>query len=226
MSEMTGRDINYYKELHNRNSDFGTSSIDYANEMELFIEWLKPTTVLDYGCGKGSLSGYLRKKYPNIEVYEYDPAIAGKDVLPKGVSKFDLIINTDVLEHIPEDELSGVLGTISGLSDNVIFGLNHALAEAVLSNGMNAHCTVKSTFWYYNLMSRYFNNLMLLEQTYPWQTLVITFPIDGEVWEKYREIVLKRKFVIDLAIIISPVYKYLRPVFRPLAKRFKEYFFK
>jgi 2-polyprenyl-3-methyl-5-hydroxy-6-metoxy-1,4-benzoquinol methylase len=62
--------------------------------------------VLDYGCGKGVLADQLNK-LKHISCEKYDPAIPDYDVRPKKV--FDCLINTDVLEHIPEDELDGTL---------------------------------------------------------------------------------------------------------------------
>ena len=48
--------INQYEILHKSKDDYGASSLRYLPEVKLFIEYLKPKTILDYGCGKGILS--------------------------------------------------------------------------------------------------------------------------------------------------------------------------
>src|SRR5687768_6509249 len=58
----------------------------------------KATSILDYGCGQGSLARVLRAQdLGPIRVDEYDPAIPGKDHL---LEFADLVNCTDVLEHI------------------------------------------------------------------------------------------------------------------------------
>lgn len=104
----------------------------------------------------GALIKALAESFPDIKFYGYDPAVEGMDILP--VKEVDLVINTDVLEHIPEDELEETIEKISSLSQNALFMLNHRLAGLILSNNENAHCTVKPPIWYYNLFCKFYKN--------------------------------------------------------------------
>jgi SAM-dependent methyltransferase len=146
--------LDEYKVLHKYSPTYGSSGCKYLPEVCLIIDYLKPKTVLDYGCGKANLIKELVFRYPDVEFYGYDPAIPGRDVLP--VQKADLVINTDVLEHISEKCLPSVVENIASISDAVFFALHHALAYTILPNGENAHCTVKPPQWYYELLGRYF----------------------------------------------------------------------
>lgn len=114
-----GKDIAEYTLLHKKHKDFGTSSTMYFETICLFIDYLRPSTILDYGCGKGMLIDALKKRYKDISIYGYDPAIEGINTLPKGIDHYDFIINTDVLEHVPEEEFDNLLNTIRNLSENV-----------------------------------------------------------------------------------------------------------
>ncbi len=218
---MEGKNIESYKEIHSKNASYGTTSVGYLEEMSYLIDFLKPQSILDYGCGKGKLVDALRDKYKDIEIYGYDPAIPGRDRLPDN-KRIDLVINTDVLEHIPEDEIEETILQIKAISDNVIFCLHHALADAILPDGSNAHCTVKSIFWYYDLFSKYFNNVTVLDGVEPWQNTVCTFPIGTDVWGSWHSVVMKKRQIRRVYLLIKPLYDPLRPVFLPFIKLFRK----
>ena len=176
--------IEQYKILHQQDSTYGITGGAYLEEVCLFIDFLKPKTVLDYGCGKGALIKELSQRYQNISFYGYDPAIPGRDVLP--VEKADFIINTDVLEHIPENELPAVIEQIARISQNVFFVLHHYPAEQILPNGENAHCTVKPPAYYHNLLGKYFPDIVALKSRGPLNSVVLTFKLLPEYIFKYN----------------------------------------
>lgn len=153
--------IKQYKELHAKSENYGTSSIAYLREVCLCIDYLKPKIVLDYGCGKGILFKALQKKYPGISFFGYDPSIPEYEIL--SVDKADLIINTDVLEHIPVEYLPNVVKHIASISNNCFFGLHHYAAGQILPNGENAHCTIKPASWYHMLFDKYFSDIVALK---------------------------------------------------------------
>lgn len=167
--------IQQYKIIHSQDSTYGITGGAFIDECCLFIDFLKPKTVLDYGCGKGALIKELSKRYPNIEFFGYDPAIESYSELP--IKKADFVINTDVLEHIPQENLSSIIAEIASISQNVFFVLHHYPAEQILPNGTNAHCTVKPKPWYYNLFDNYFNDIIELKSRNQFNTSVITFKL-------------------------------------------------
>lgn len=181
------RKIDLYKEVHRANPDYGSSSTKYLAEIRLVIDYVKPKVVLDYGCGKGALIAKLRALYPAITFYGYDPAIAERSVLP--VTKADLVINTDVLEHIPESALPDVVREISTISQVAFFALHHALAQAILPDGQNAHCTVRPPIWYYQLISASFPNAYQLAGRAEELSAMITFAPTSQFLRRYAAIV-------------------------------------
>lgn len=105
------------------------------------------TSILDYGCGQGSLARVLRSQdLGAITVREYDPAIHGKDQLPEFA---DLVNVTDVLEHIEPERLSVVLAHIRSLARKVVFAvISTKDSNKILADGRNAHVIIKPGPWW------------------------------------------------------------------------------
>jgi hypothetical protein len=106
----------------------------------------KATSILDYGCGQGTLMHAIRLVSPNTSCREYDPAIAGKDSRPEFA---DMVVCTDVLEHIEPDHLDAVLAHIRGLARKVVFFVVATRpANKILPNGDNAHLIIEEDVWW------------------------------------------------------------------------------
>lgn len=181
--------VEQYKLLNDKNKFYYESNLsifNMVNEISLFIDYLKPKNVLDYGCGNGVLLKLLKHKYTKINIDVYDPAIKEFSVIPQ--NHYDMIINTDVLEHIPKSDICDVLNHIKSLSNNVFFCLHHGKARTILPNGENAHITIKPKEWYHNLMKKYFDIIIPLKARNPINSIVITFNINKKIFNKYNKI--------------------------------------
>lgn len=111
-------------------------------------------SVLDYGAGKGHIQEYFHVgDLWGVSYVPYDPTVPGRDVLPEG--KFDAVIATDVLEHIPEEDLvEWVVDEVFGKANKIVFvKVPTYLADRVLPNGENCHCTIKPREWWEKLLS-------------------------------------------------------------------------
>lgn len=111
------------------------------------IGWLQGCrSVLDYGCGAGSLCEQLRLKSRFTTITEYDPAIPDKDTPP---SPADLVVCTDVLEHIEEDKIDAVLSHLTSRARLVLFVVISLVETAkVLSDGRQAHILLRPPAWW------------------------------------------------------------------------------
>lgn len=181
--------VEQYKLLNDKNKLYYESNLsifNMVNEISLFIDYLKPKNVLDYGRGNGVLLKLLRYKYPKINIDGYDPAIKEFSVIPN--NHYDMIINTDVLEHIPKSDIADVVNHIKSLSNNVFFCLHHGKAWTILPNGENAHITIEPKEWYHNLMRNYFDIIIPLNARNPINSIVITFNINKRIFNKYNKI--------------------------------------
>ncbi len=137
----------------------GTSLRPHVEAIGHLIRGTGARTLLDYGCGKARLYGAPAKAFGGApgatlqqhwgldEITLYDPAYPSHDALPTGT--FDGVICTDVLEHVPEDDVTWVLGEIFGYARKFVY-LNVACypAKKILPNGENAHCTIQPQEWW------------------------------------------------------------------------------
>lgn len=137
-------------ELHAKNPNYGAGGDKWADRAWLMSMGLKATSVLDYGCGKGGLVRALIGKAPDRDYFEYDPAVKGKDVDPEPA---DMVVCTDVLEHVEPDKLRSVLEHIAGLCKvGALFVVDTRPAKKTFPNGQNAHLIVKPPqFWFDNI---------------------------------------------------------------------------
>ncbi len=127
---------------------WGKSGDSWAPEVLAWAKELGAETVLDYGCGRGT----LKPAIPNLKVNEYDPGIPGKDKLPKPA---DMVVSTDVLEHIEPDRVDAVLKHQFDLAGRGAFMvISCRLARELLPDGRNAHLTVREPEWWIGQLAR------------------------------------------------------------------------
>jgi hypothetical protein len=179
--------IELSRKLHETNNSYGSANNVLLPEIVFFLKKLKPKHVIDYGCGKGLLLNILKNKFPKINFYGYDPAIPEYENLR--INKADFVINSDVLEHIPEKDIDDVLFHISSLSKNVFFNLHHGKAEKLLPNGENAHITIKPSEWYHEKMAKYFNTIIPLPARTSIQSVVVTFKLSNKDVKHYNMLI-------------------------------------
>lgn len=122
---------------------------DGAKHVDKALAWydeLQPATTLDYGCGEGAFGVAVRKQRPDLRVQEYDPGVKGKGGMPKPC---DLIVCTDVLEHVEPDRIDAVLDHIFRITGKgAFFVVATRPANAILPGGRNAHLIVKPAAWW------------------------------------------------------------------------------
>lgn len=116
--------------------------ISRVHEMKGLETELKKVAVLDYGCGQGS----LKKALDPHRVQEYDPGIPGKSALPKPC---DLVVNTDVLEHVEPKNLATVIDHIHRLTGYMAYiVIATRPANKILPSGRNAHLIIENAEWW------------------------------------------------------------------------------
>ncbi len=137
------------RRLHNSDLAYGTSGTSSAKFVVELANETRITDILDYGCGKGTLNDCM-----NVDIKEYDPCIEGKDTPPEPA---DLVVCTDVLEHIEPECLDDVLDDLKRLAKRaVLLVVATRPALKTLADGRNAHLIVEPPeFWLPKLMSRW-----------------------------------------------------------------------
>jgi hypothetical protein len=149
MSLITPEYLAQQQELH-RNPDYGTSSSVWAPKVLDLLSRESLSSVLDYGCGKGHLKNELGEI-----VAEYDPAIEGKDADPEPA---DLVVCSDVLEHIEPECLDQVLEHIRSRTKHWnLFVIATRPAIKTLPDGRNAHLIIQNADWWHKRLSAFFD---------------------------------------------------------------------
>jgi hypothetical protein len=122
-------------------------------------------SLLDYGAGKAKhyeetvfhLPGRqvkgLKALWSLDELRLYDPGYGPNATLPTG--QFDAVICTDVLEHIPQEDMDWIVGELFGFARRFVYaGIATYPAGKFLPNGENAHITLQPAAWWIALFER------------------------------------------------------------------------
>ena len=132
----------------------GYSLSKWILKIKEIIKINKCYSLVDFGCGKGFL--YKNKfkindqEYRNLldcweldDVYLYDPGVKEFSVYP--VRKFDGLICTDVIEHIPESDVLEFIDNLFKLSNKFIFVVIATIpATKFFDDGNNIHLCLKN----------------------------------------------------------------------------------
>ena len=139
----------------------------YVKDIKKYIKFTTSKTILDYGSGKAVFykkkdlkikSESDKKEYKNIkdfwnvnEIKFYDVGVKEYQVFPN--KNFDGIICTDVLEHIPIEDIPWVVNELFSFAKKFVYiKVACSFAGSVLPSGENAHITVAGPDWWYGLI--------------------------------------------------------------------------
>lgn len=138
------------RRLHETRDDYGRSSKMWADYVSKLVADEGYKSVLDYGCGKGELKARL----PELPIAEYDPAIPGKTHRPKPA---ELVICTDVMEHIEPDKLDFVIRDLKRVTERKLFCVVCVVPSSKsLDDGRNAHLIVETPKWWTDKLGEHF----------------------------------------------------------------------
>lgn len=137
------------EQLHKDREDYGVGGHKFARQVQDIARQIGASTILDYGCGKRTLEKAL-----GYSIINYDPALPGLDAVPDPA---DLVVCTDVLEHIETECLNDVLADLHRVtSDTILLTVATRSAKKVLADGTNAHKIIQDARWWLpKLMDRF-----------------------------------------------------------------------
>jgi ubiquinone/menaquinone biosynthesis C-methylase UbiE len=149
-----------YWKLNKKNKNTWNYGITIVDNL---IKNYKFKTVLDAGCGSGDVVRYLMSKGYDARGIELSTTVLkkySKDLLDKKIvfqgsltnmpfkdKTFDVIFSSEVLEHIPEEEIQNVIEEFYRVSKKYLF-LTISLRPS--SNFNKYHITLKERVWWEN----------------------------------------------------------------------------
>ena len=148
------------EKLHESSEEFGNKNNFLARELPISIAILHKLfnykSVLDYGCGKGLILDALHKKLLplGMNLQGYDPCVKKFAKPPRPA---DILLCTDVLEHVEPEKTESVLNHINTLTTGVCYLIIDLLPAAkTLADGRNAHINLQTTGWWLSTLSSKF----------------------------------------------------------------------
>ena len=170
--------IDAYKIIHQEEGKFkGISLTPLVPTLVNITKENNCKTLLDYGCGKAV--PYMKKKCKelgirrpiqelcNLDSFDlYDPAYPKYNKLYN--KKYDIVICTDVMEHIAEQDIDYVLTEILSHSKKTVF-LNISCQPALKHfkegkfKGQNVHVSVFDGHWWSDKIKNIWNNFQHLK---------------------------------------------------------------
>lgn len=142
------------RRLHSSKRGFGGSSYKWAEVVAGIINKTGAKSVLDYGCGQATLEPAVidvmgQTFAQKLDRWQnYDPAREEFSTLPEKPA--DLLICSDVLEHIEPEKIKAVLAHVRSLTAGHAFLVISLVpaSKKFLSDGRNAHVLLRSREWW------------------------------------------------------------------------------
>lgn len=142
--------IELNRQLHDANHNYGGHGDRYADVIKKLVKKRHIKSVLDYGCGKGALGAAL-----DFPIWEYDPCVPGKEAAPRPA---EMVVCTDVLEHIEPENLDAVLEDLRRVTKLVgFFAIHTGQSGKTLADGRNTHLIQQDKEAWRELLSKYFS---------------------------------------------------------------------
>ncbi len=127
--------------------EYGVIGQTYANLVLALCDRFCSRDILDYGCGKRTMEKAL-----GFHIQNYDPALPGFDSPP---APADIVVCTDVLEHIEPDCLDSVLDDMRRCTKKAFFSVVTVVpAVKLLPDGTNPHKICEPWEWWHERLSK------------------------------------------------------------------------
>lgn len=151
--------IDQCRQHHEQSKTFsGNGCLKHWRDIASLAAQINAKSALDYGCGKGNQYSKMLEIDGNapstfeavlgLVVDKFDPAVPQfKDC--DLTEQRDLVFCTDVMEHIPEEDIDFIASELNRLARKALFVTVATYpAKKHLPNGENAHVTVKPVEWW------------------------------------------------------------------------------
>lgn len=158
----------------------------------------RPASILDFGCAHGGLIQKLKNDFPDVTCIDgYDPGV--KQYENKPTKYYDLLISTDVIEHIEPQYLDQTLAYIDSLfAKDAWIIIACYPAKKFLPDGRNAHLIIENPDWWIAKI----RDVMILSKIESWEIKILNpdKPIRNK---KTKEILVPIGKQIELRLVLK-----------------------
>lgn len=163
---------------HEEGTGYGIRGYKHLQPALALAELYGGKSVLDYGCGQGTLAAHARR-VSDLPFFNYDPAVPQWAAMP---TPADIVVCTDVLEHVEPLCITNVVKHIAELTQKAAY-LQIACREAgrVLADGRNAHLLVRDGMFWFDLIREYMDIVKFTAK--PGHDVVIVAVPGGTAWK-------------------------------------------
>lgn len=149
-----------YREIAKLGGNFrGLSLVQHVREIRDVIARHRAKTILDWGSGAGDAyrpphEVHITWGVNRFKIRLYDPSFPKLCGPPPPNTRFDGVICSDVLEHIPEADVPAVLETLFGHAGTFLWAsVCCRKAKKKFADGTNMHLTVRPREWWLEQMA-------------------------------------------------------------------------
>lgn len=142
-----------YRAMAGTENFHGLSILQHADSIGKMVRVMRAKTLLDFGCGRGDAYRSPHRVWkhwglPFSGVTMYDPAFNRNNEMPKG--KYDVVVCSDVVEHIPETEVDAFIERLFGYARHAVWAsVCCRAAKKSFPDGTNLHVCVKAHSWWF-----------------------------------------------------------------------------
>lgn len=145
-----------YREMAAGGAQFrGLSLLQSTKAIRKVVKEYGVQTVLDFGSGAGDAYRSPHKIHHEwglrrASVFLHDPSFREHEALPPAGKLFDLVVCSDVLEHIPEAEVDTFINTLFGYARKVVWAsvCCRPARKTFPGTETNLHVTVQPLDWW------------------------------------------------------------------------------
>jgi hypothetical protein len=146
--------LKLYRDMADTGMNFhGLSVLQHEKQIGKLIQQHRARTLLDYGCGRGDAYRSPHKVHQTWglrrpDVHLYDPSFGRYANLPLGT--YDAVICSDVLEHIPEEQVDAVIERLFAYAKAFVWAsvCCRPAKKTFPGTDINLHVTVKDMQWW------------------------------------------------------------------------------
>lgn len=162
---------------HEMGNGYGCNGHQHLPEVLAVAHNYGCATILDYGCGQGTMERHARRVSP-LEFRSYDPSVPQFAAEP---AEADLVVCCDVMEHVEAHCLHPVIQHIGELANKAVyFQIACRPAKRILSDGRNAHLLIRKPPFWYETLRDYFDIVEFRAR--PGHSVCIIGLREGSVW--------------------------------------------